>query len=121
VSGIKLQSLVILSNHSASNGDQNAASMLLLSDELMSCCAAASNECADLRRRAFALGGQVRAEWSRCPGSMVRSVRESVAPLRRSSTCWMTARIRKLSAGVGRRHLATIGKASLMAGSVRQV
>ena len=29
--------------------------------------------CLDLKRRAFALGGQVSAEWSRCPGSVVVS------------------------------------------------
>ena len=43
--------------------------MLLFSNGLMSCCAASRNGCLDLRRRAFAHGGQVSAEWSRCPGS----------------------------------------------------
>jgi len=56
--------------------------MLLLSDELMSCCAAGTNGCLDLRRRAFALDGQVSAEWSRCPGSMARRPRDSVAQVR---------------------------------------
>jgi len=37
--------------------------VLLLSDELMSYCATSTNGCLDLRR----LGGQVSAEWSRCP------------------------------------------------------
>jgi len=49
---------------------QCAARMLLLSDKLMSC----------FRRRAFALDGQVSAEWSRCPGSMARRARDSVTP-----------------------------------------
>ena len=40
-----------------------------LNDEF---CATSTNGCLDLRRRAFALGGQVSAEWSRCPGSMAR-------------------------------------------------
>ena len=38
----------------------------------------------DLRRRAFALDGRVSAAWSRCPGSMARRARDSVALLRRS-------------------------------------
>jgi len=80
-----------------------------------------TNGCVDLRRHAFALGGQVSVEWSRCPGSMPRRARDSVAPLRRSSAGWMSARIGRLSAGLGHRHPVTIGKASLMAGSMRQV
>ena len=159
----------------------------------MSCCAEGTNGCLDYRRRAFPLGGQVSAEWSRvarfifskkakhskkiakkakhsskngqkkpfksrrangqfksvrgnqpeirpyfqnlaakrsirqpmewsrCPGSMARRARDSVAPLRRSSAGWMPARIGRLSAGVGRRHPVTIRKASLMAGSMRRV
>jgi len=63
--------------------------MLLLSDKLMSCYEAGAEGCLDLRRRASTLGGQVSAEWSRCPGYMVRRSRDSVAPLRRSSTGWM--------------------------------
>ena len=47
--------------------------------------------------------------------------RDSVAPLLQSSAGWMPARIGRLSAGVGRRHTVTIRKASLMAGSMRQV
>jgi len=74
--------------------------MLLLSDELISCCVADTNGCLDLRRRAFAPGGQVTAEWSGCPGSMARRARESVAPLRRSSAGWMPARIGRLSVDV---------------------
>jgi len=70
----------------------------------MSCCAAGTNGCLDLRRRAFALGGRVSAEWSRCPGSMARRARDSVTPLRRSEAGWMPARIGRLSAGIGRKH-----------------
>jgi len=92
--------------------------MLLLSDELMSCCAAGTNGCLDLRRCAFALGGRVSVEWSRCPGSMLRRARDSVTPLRRSSEGWMPARVGRLSAGVGRRHPVTIRKALLMARSI---
>ena len=75
----------------------------------------------DLRCRAFPPGVQVSAEWSRCPGSMARPARDSVAPLRRSSACWMSARIGRLSAGVGRRQPVTIRKASLVTGSIRRV
>jgi len=90
--------------------------MLLLSSELMSFCAASTNGCLDLRRRAFAPGGQVSAEWSRCPGSMAmaRLARESVAPLPRSSAGWMPTRMGRFSNGVGGRHPVTIRKASLM-------
>jgi len=95
--------------------------MLLLSDELMSVCAAGTNGCFDLRRRAFALGGQVTAEWSECPGSVARRARDSVAPLLRSSAGWMPARVGRLSAGVGRRHPVAVRKASFMTGSVRRV
>jgi len=58
----------------------------------MSCCAAGTNGCLDLSRRATALVGRVSAEWSRCPRSMARRPRYSVAPLRRSSAGWMPAR-----------------------------
>ena len=95
--------------------------MLLLSDKLTRCCAAGTNVCLDLRRRASALDGRVSAEWSRCPGSMARRARDSVAPLRWSSAGWMPARMGRLSAGVGRRHPVTIRKMALMAGSIRRV
>ena len=98
-----------------------AVRMLLLSDELMRCCAARTNGCLDLRRRASALDGQVSSEWSRCPGSMARRARDSVAPLRRSSAGWMPATVGRLFAGIGRKHSVTIRKASLMAGSMRRV
>jgi len=45
--------------------------MLVLSDELMSCTAGTTGRL-DLRRRVFALGGQVSAVWRKCPGSMAR-------------------------------------------------
>ena len=83
--------------------------MLLLSDELMSCCSAGTNGCLNVRCCAFSLDGQVSAEWSSCPGSMVRRARESVASLGRWIAGWMSARIGRLSAGVGRRHPATVG------------
>jgi len=95
--------------------------MLLLSEKLMSCCTVGTNGCLDLRRRATALDGRVSAEWSRYPGSTAQRPRDSVAPLRRSSACWMPARIGRLSAGVGRMHPVTIRKASLMVGSMRRV
>ena len=82
-------------------------------------CATGTNG-SHLRCHAFPLNRQVSAEWSRCPSSMARCARESVAPLRWSSTGWMPATIR-LSTGVGRRHPVTIRKASLMARSMRRV
>ena len=90
-------------------------------EKLRSCCAAGTNGCLNLRRRAAAPDGRVRAEWSRCLGPMAWRPGDSVAPLRRSSAGWMHARIRRLSAGVGRRHPVTIRKASLMVGSIRWV
>ena len=76
----------------------------------MSCCAAGSNGCLDFRRRAFVLDGPVSVEWRRCPGSMARHPRDSVAPMRRSSAGWMLERMDRLSAGVGCRHPVTIRK-----------
>ena len=103
VSGMKARSHAVFSNHSAFHRrSAQSAALLLLSDELM------RNECLNLRRRAFALDGQVSAEWSRCPGSMVRRARDSGAPLRRSSAGWMPARIRRLYAGEGNRDPVTI-------------
>jgi len=46
---------------------------------------AGANGCLDLRRRAFPLGGQLSAEWSRYPGSMAGCAIDGAAPLRRSS------------------------------------
>ena len=94
----------------------HCAARMLLPDELMRCCAAGANGCLDLRRRVFALDGRVSAGWSRCPGSMARRAKDSVAPLRWSSAGWMPARIGTLSAGVRRRHPVTIRRASLTAG-----
>ena len=82
----------------------------------MSCCAVGTNGCLDLRRGATALVGRVSAEWSRCLGSMARRLRDSVAPLQRSSAGRMPARIGKLSTGVGRKHPVTIRMASLLVG-----
>jgi len=84
----------------------------------MSCFAAGTNGRLDLRRRAFPLDEQMRAEWSR---SMPRCTRYSVVALRRSSTSCMHARTGRLSAGAEHRHLVTICKALLMAGSMRMV
>ena len=87
VPGIKLSCPTVFAFHPWSA--QCTARMS--SDELMSCCVASTNGCLDLRCRAFAPGGQVSAEWSRCPGSMARRARESVAHLRRNSGCWIPA------------------------------
>jgi len=100
---------------------QSAALLLVSSVELTSCCAAGTNRCLDLRYRAFPLDGQVSAEWSRFPGSMAWRVRDSVAPLRRSSARWMPVRVGRMSVGVGSRHPVTVRKALLTAGSMRQV
>ena len=85
---MKVRCLVRLSSHSALPWwfAQCAARMLLLSDELMSCCVAGTYGCLDMRRRAFIPCGQMTAEWSKCPCSMGRRSRESVASLQRSST-----------------------------------
>jgi len=122
MSGIKVRNLIVCSNDPAFHRRPAHCAtrmLLLLSDKLMSCCAAGTNGCPDLRRSAFALGGRVSAEWSRCPDSMARRARDSVATLRRSSAGWMPARMGRLSAGVGRKHPVTICKALLMAGSMR--
>ena len=86
MSGMEVRSLVVLSNHSAFHRwSTQSATILLLSEKLISCCAVGTNGCVGLRCRAFPLGGQVSAEWSRCLGSVARRAGESVAPLRRSS------------------------------------
>jgi len=95
--------------------------MLLLSDEPMSCSAASTNGFLNLIYSAFAPGGWVSAEWSRCPGSIARHARESVAPLQFNSAGWMPARMGRLSTGVGRKHPLIICNASLMARSMRWV
>jgi len=97
------------------------AARVLSSYKLVRCCGAGTNGCLDDRRRAFALDGRVSAEWSRCPGSIARRARDSVAPSRRNSAGWMPTMVGKLSADVGRRHAVTIDKASLMVVSMRRV
>ena len=84
ISGIKVRSLVVLSNHSAFHrwSVQSAELQVLPSDECLYLrCAARTNGCLELRCRAFPPDGQVRTEWSRCPGSLARRARDSVAPL----------------------------------------
>ena len=80
--------------------DLHCAARMLLSEKLMGCYAAGTNGCPDLRRHATALVGWVSGEWSRCPGSMARRPRDSVAPLRRSSAGWMPARIGRRTEGM---------------------
>ena len=87
----------------------------------MRCCAAGTNGCLNLTRRAFALDRRASAKSSRCPGSMARRARGSVAPMRRSSAGWMPARVGMLSDIVGPRHPVEIRKAFLMAGSMKWV
>ena len=61
VSEMKVRSLVKLNcpTHSAFHWwSAQCASRMLLSNELMTCCVAGTNGCLDLRRRAFARGGQ---------------------------------------------------------------
>ena len=88
-----VQRLAVLSNHSTFHRwyTQSTAHMLLFSDKLMGC-AASTNGCLNLRRRVFALSGQVNAEWSRCSGSMTQCARDSVAPL------WRTSAVSRLDA-----------------------
>jgi len=120
VSGMKMRSLVGLSDHFAFHwwSVHCAALLLLLSDELMRCCCGVgTNGCPDFK----ALDGRVSSAWNRFPGSMARRARDSVAPLGRSSAGWMPARIGRLSAGLGRRHPVTIYKASLIKGSTKRV
>jgi len=121
VSGIKVRSLVGLSAHSTFHWwSAHCAAHILLSEKLMSCCATVTNGCLDMRRCATALDGRVSAEWSRCPSSMPRRSRDSVATLRWSSAGWTPVRIGRLSTGVGRSQPVTIRKASLMVGSMRR-
>ena len=116
-----MRSVVVLSTHSAFHwwSSQWAARMLIV--VVRYCYAVGKNGCLDFRRRASALDGRVSADWIRRPGSIARRARDSVASLRRSSAGWMSASMGRLSSGVGRRHPVTIRKASLMAGSIRQV
>ena len=114
---LKVRSPVVFSNHSAfRRWCTQSAALLLLSDELMSCCAAGTNDCFDLGYSTFPFDWQVSTEWSRCPGSMAWRHRDKVAPLRRSSVGWMSARIGWLSSGGGRRRPVPSGKMLLMTG-----
>ena len=126
VPGMKMRSLVVvslvgLSAHPPFHWwSAQCAARMLLSDELMSCCAT-SLKGVSIWSAVICSRWQVSAGWSRCPGSMARPARDSVAPMRRSSADWMPARIGRLSANVGRSHPVTIRKASLMAGSIKRV
>jgi len=71
---------------------QSVALMLLSSNELMSCCAAGTNGCLDMRCREFP---------PRSPSPVKQRARESLGPLRQNSAGWISARIGRLSAGVG--------------------
>ena len=88
-SAMKVQGLVVLSNLSVFHrwSVQSAALLSLSSDELMSCCAVGTNGCRNLRCHAFPLGGQVSAEWSRCPGSMGQCARDTTTKLSRLDAC----------------------------------
>jgi len=111
LSRMNVRSLAGLSKRSVFHRwSAQCAARMLLYDEMVSCCAAGTNGCLDLRHRAFALNGQVSVELSKCPGSMARRAKNSVAPLRRSSAGWMSARIGRLSTCVGRRQPITIRK-----------
>jgi len=101
MSGMTTRSIAVLFKHSTFHrwAAQSAARMLL-SDKPLSCCAAGTNGCLDLRRRAFARGEQMSPVCSRCSGSMARRAGDSVAPLRRSSARYMSARMLRFSAGL---------------------
>jgi len=91
---MKVGNLIVLSNHSTFHlWSAQSTALLLLPDELLRCCKAGNNVCLDLRRRAFPLCGQVSTDWSRCPSSRITHSSDSVAPLRRTSSCEMPARI----------------------------
>jgi len=107
MSGMKARSLVVFSNHYLLHrwSAQSAPLLLFSSDELMSCPASTCTiGCLDLRYRAFPPCELMRARWSRFPGPMAWRAGESVALLRRNPAGWISARIGRLSAGVGRRH-----------------
>ena len=80
-----------------------------------------TNGCLYFRYCASALDGWMSSEWNRCPCSMARRARDSVAPLGRSWAGWIPARIGRLFASIGRRYPVTIREASWMVGSIRRV
>ena len=78
---MKVQSLVALPNHFAFHRwSAQIAALLLLSAGERSCCKAGTNGRPDSRYSAFPPGERVRAEWNRCPGSMARRFKGSLAP-----------------------------------------
>jgi len=69
-----------MSNHSAFHWcSAQCTAHMFLSDKLMSRCVTGTNGFLDLRHHAFTLGGRVRGQWSRCPGSMAQHARDSIA------------------------------------------
>ena len=97
MSGMKVQSPVVLSTHAAFHRwSAQSAARLLSSDGMMSCYAGVQDWCLDLRCRELPAGGQVSVEWSRCPGSAARRVRDSVAALPLSSALLDTREERKI-------------------------
>ena len=106
--GMKVQSLVgLLADPIFHCWFVQCTVCMLLSDRLFSYCATGTNGCLDLRHRAFALGRQVNAEWSRCLDCMAQCAIDSgsiVMKLSRLGACEMG----RLSAGAGCRHLVTI-------------
>jgi len=122
-SGMKVQSLIVLSNHSAFlRWSAQSAALLLLLDELMNCCTRQVQMGVSIWDTVHSHSmGQVSAEWSCCPGLMARHARDSVSCSQLHSTGWIPVRIGRLSADVGRIHPVTAYKASLMTGSMRRV
>jgi len=123
ISEMKVRSLTVLCNHSTYHwwSTQSITFLLWSSDELMSSCAAGISVSIWDAVHSHLVNRNRSAEWSRCPDSVAWCARDSMAPMWRSSAGWMPARIRSLSAGVGRRHPVTVRKASLMTRTMRRV
>ena len=123
VSGMKVWSLVVLSNSLHCWTAQYATHMLL--SHVLSCCAAGTQMGVPIwdamhsnlvDRRALVSGAVVQA-----PSMAWWHAKESGAPLRWSWAGWIPAAHRiigRLSTSIGCRHPVTNGKASLMAGSI---